>query len=147
MPTLSRRNLLVAGGAGVGLLVAWGAWPRRYAPNLPVAADETLFGGYLKIARDGRVIVAVPQVEHGQGVFTTLPQIVADEVGADWRTVAVEPAPINPHYANPLAAETLFAGGFEHVPPGLRDEHWTRDAVMPARTIVRRAAGWSAARS
>ncbi|MBW6522931.1 molybdopterin-dependent oxidoreductase [Sphingomonas sp. RHCKR47] len=130
MPTLSRRNLLVAGGAGVGLLVAWSAWPRRYAPNLPVATDETLFGGYLKIARDGRVIVAVPQVEHGQGVFTTLPQIVADELGADWRTVAVEPAPINPLYANPLAAEALFAGGFEHVPPGLRDEHWTRDAVM-----------------
>lgn len=130
MPTLSRRNVLVAGGAGVGLLVAWAAWPRRYAPNLPVATDETLFGGFLKIARDGRVIVAVPQVEHGQGVFTTLPQIVADELGADWRTVAVEPAPINPLYANPLAAETLFAGGFDHVPRGLRDEHLTRGAVM-----------------
>ncbi|WP_298810200.1 molybdopterin cofactor-binding domain-containing protein [uncultured Sphingomonas sp.] len=130
MPTLSRRNVLVAGGAGVGLLVAWAAWPRRYAPNLPVAADETLFGGFLKIARDGRVIVAVPQVEHGQGVFTTLPQIVADELGADWRTVAVEPAPINPLYANPLAAEALFAGGFDHVPRGLRDEHLTRGAVM-----------------
>ena len=130
MPTLSRRNVLVAGGAGVGLLVAWAAWPRRYAPNLPVAADETLFGGFLKIARDGRVIVAVPQVEHGQGVFTTLPQIVADELGADWRTVAVEPAPINPLYANPLAAEALFAGGFDHVPRRVRDEHLTRDAVM-----------------
>lgn len=130
MPTLSRRNLLIAGGAGSGLLVAWAVWPRRYAPNLPVAADETLFGGFLKIARDGRVIVAVPQIEHGQGVYTTLPQIVADELGADWRTVAVEPAPINPLYANPLAADALFAGGFDHVPRGLRDEHLTRDATM-----------------
>ncbi|WP_294354491.1 molybdopterin cofactor-binding domain-containing protein [uncultured Sphingomonas sp.] len=140
MPTLSRRNVLVAGGAGVGLVVAWAAWPRRYAPNLPVAADETLFGGFLKIARDGRVIVAVPQVEHGQGVYTTLPQIVADELGADWRTVGVEAAPINPLYANPLAADALFAGGFDHVPRGLRDEHLTRSALMltAGSTSVRR---------
>ena len=130
MPTITRRNVLVAGGAGAGLLVAWAAWPRRYAPNLPVAADETLFGGFLKIARDGRVIVAVPQVEHGQGVYTTLPQIVVDELGADWRTVAVEPAPINPLYANPLAADALFTGGFDHVPRPLRDERLTRNAVM-----------------
>ena len=140
MPSLTRRNVLVAGGAGVGLVVAWAAWPRRYAPNLPVAADETLFGPYLKIARDGRVIVAVPQVEHGQGVYTTLPQIVADELGADWRTVSVEAAPANPLYANPLAAETLFAGAFDHVPQALCDEHWTRDALMltVASTSVRR---------
>jgi len=140
MASLTRRNILVAGGAGIGLVVAWGVWPRRYAPNLAVAADETLFGPYLKIARDGRVIVAVPQVEHGQGVYTTLPQIVADELGADWRTVAVEAAPANPLYANPLAADALFAGAFDRVPPGMRDEHWTRDALMltAASTSVRR---------
>ncbi|WP_375270900.1 molybdopterin cofactor-binding domain-containing protein [Sphingomonas sp.] len=130
MPTPTRRTILVAGGAGIGLLVAWGAWPRRYAPNLPVAADETSFGSFLKVSRDGRVIVAVPQVEHGQGVFTTLPQVVADELGADWRTVAVEPAPINPLHANPLAADALFAGAFDHVPRSLLAEHLTRDAVM-----------------
>jgi isoquinoline 1-oxidoreductase beta subunit len=140
MASLTRRNVLVAGGAGIGLVVAWAAWPRRYAPNLAVADDETLFGPYLKIARDGRVIVAVPQVEHGQGVFTTLPQIVADELGADWRTVSVEAAPANPLYANPLAADVLFAGAFYHVPERLRDEHWTRDALMltAGSTSVRR---------
>src|SRR3546814_8318924 len=31
---LSRRTLLIGGGAGVGLLVAWAVWPRTYAPNL-----------------------------------------------------------------------------------------------------------------
>ena len=56
-------------------------------------------------ARDGRVIVAVPQAELGQGVWTSLPQILADELGADWRTVAVEPAPLSPLYANHLLAE------------------------------------------
>jgi isoquinoline 1-oxidoreductase beta subunit len=104
---ISRRTLLVGGGAGAGLLLAWGLWPRSYPPNLTAAPGETLFNSYLKIGLDGRVIVAVPQAEIGQGVFTSLPQILADELGADWRTVAVEPAPISPVYANQLLAAEL----------------------------------------
>jgi isoquinoline 1-oxidoreductase beta subunit len=51
------------------------------------------------------VTVAVPQLEMGQGVTTLLPQVVAMELGADWRQVAVEPAPISGAYVNlPLAA-------------------------------------------
>ena len=97
---IDRRTLLVGGGAGAGLLVAWWLWPRSYRPNLRPGPGETLFNAFLKIGADGRVIVAVPQAEMGQGVYTSLPQIVADELGADWRTVAVEPAPVNPLYAN-----------------------------------------------
>ena len=44
--------------------------------------------------------VAVPQVETGQGVWTALPQIVADELGAAWDSVAVEPAPLGGPYGN-----------------------------------------------
>jgi isoquinoline 1-oxidoreductase beta subunit len=102
---ISRRTLLIGGGAGVGLLLAWRLWPRSYEPNLRAAEGETLFNAYLKIGRDGRVAVAVPQTELGQGVYTSLPQILADELGADWRTVAVEPAPLSPLYANLLLAE------------------------------------------
>jgi isoquinoline 1-oxidoreductase beta subunit len=101
----TRRQLLIGGGAGVGLYVAWRFWPRSYAPNLRAREGETLFNAFLKIGRDGRVSVAVPQTELGQGVYTSLPQILADELGADWRTVAVEPAPISPLYANIMFAE------------------------------------------
>ena len=96
---ISRRTLLVGGGAGAGLLLAWRLWPRSYAPNLRAAPGEALFNAFLKIGTDGRVIVAVPQAELGQGVWTSLPQILADELGADWRAVAVEPAPLSPVYA------------------------------------------------
>ncbi|MGQ0559805.1 MAG: molybdopterin cofactor-binding domain-containing protein [Sphingosinicella sp.] len=107
---ISRRNLLIGGGAGIGLVLAWALWPRDYRPNLRAGPDETVFNAFLKIGRDGRVIVAVPQTELGQGVYTSLPQILADELGADWRTVAVEPAPVSPLYANLLLAEQAAAG-------------------------------------
>ncbi|MVZ96236.1 xanthine dehydrogenase family protein molybdopterin-binding subunit [Sphingorhabdus sp. IMCC26285] len=101
---LTRRKLLVGGGIGVGLLLAWGVWPRRYQPNLRPAQGEHLFGPWLKIAEDGKVIIGVPQSESGQGVYTALAQIVAGELGADWRSVAVQPVPPNPVFANSVLA-------------------------------------------
>ena len=101
---ISRRKLLVGGGVGVGLLLAWGVWPRRYAPNLRAAEGEHLFGPWLKIGEDGKIVVAIPQSESGQGVYTALAQIVAGELGADWRSVAVQPVPPSPIFANTLLA-------------------------------------------
>ena len=130
--TLSRRSLLIGGGAGVGLLIAWGAWPRSYAPNLVAAPGETVLNAFLKIGADGHVAVVVPQAEMGQGVYTVLPQILADELGADWRTVGVEPAPISPLYANDLIAEEAARG---HLPQAL---HGPGDWV--ARQVAIRSA-------
>lgn len=131
---ISRRTVLVGGGAGAGLLLAWSLWPRTYQPNLHVAEGEIGFNAFLKIAKDGRVIVAVPQAEIGQGVYTSLPQILADELGADWRTVAVEPAPISPLYANTLLAEELAEAGtpslFQGVGRWAARHYATREALM-----------------
>jgi isoquinoline 1-oxidoreductase subunit beta len=102
---ISRRTLLIGGGAGAGLVLAWALWPRTIAPNLRAGEGEHVFNAFLKIGNDGRVIVAVPQAELGQGSWTALPQILADELGADWRTVGVEPAPLGPIYANRLLLE------------------------------------------
>jgi len=102
---VDRRSLLIGGGAGVGLIVAFALWPRRPASDLATGPVEQAFGNFIKVARDGRVTVAVPQVETGQGIWTALPQIVADELGAAWDTIAVEPAPLTKAYANPLASE------------------------------------------
>ena len=48
--------------------------------------------------------LAVPQVETGQGIWTGLAQIAADELGAAWENMAVEPAPHGAAYANRLIA-------------------------------------------
>jgi isoquinoline 1-oxidoreductase beta subunit len=107
---LTRRKLLIGGGVGVGLVVGWAIWPRTYKGNLTAAPGESIFNAFLKIGSDGRVVVVVPQAEMGQGVYTSLPQILADELGADWRSVAVEPAPINPLYANSVFIEEMLDG-------------------------------------
>src|SRR5688500_12091696 len=97
-PAVSRRNVLIGGGAGVGLIVAFLAWPRRDGSPLRPSANEAVFGPFLRIGVDGRVTVAVPQIETGQGIWTGLAQIAADELGAAWESVAVEPAPLGAAY-------------------------------------------------
>ncbi len=105
---VSRRGILAGAAAGGGLLVAWWLMPRTYRTPLVAASGEHVFGAWLKIAADGVVTVAVPQLEMGQGITTLLPQIVAYELGADWRQIAVEPAPVSGAYANvPLAKKWI----------------------------------------
>lgn len=107
---VSRRAFLIGGAAAGGLALAWTVWPRSYAPQLNLAPGEQAIGAFLKIDRTGQIIAVVPQTEMGQGVYTVLPQILADELGADWRTVAVQPAVPGPLYANTLLAADWLEG-------------------------------------
>jgi isoquinoline 1-oxidoreductase subunit beta len=101
----SRRGVLLTAGAAGGLLAAWALTARRFDPPLQPGEGEFAFDAWLKIGRDGVVSVAVPDLEMGQGITTLIPQIVAVELGADWRQIAVEPAPVSGAYGNaPLAA-------------------------------------------
>ena len=134
---MNRRTLLIGGGAGVGLIVAFAAWPRRGGSPLRAAAGEEVFGPYLRIATDGRVTVAVPQAETGQGTWTGLAQIAADELGAAWDSVAVEPAPLAPRYANPLVGDTRLTAQSSSI---RAFEAPLREAAAMARAMLLEAA-------
>ena len=129
-----RRRLLVGGGAAAGLLLAWAVWPRSYRPNLNAAPGETIFNAFLKIAASGQVVVIVPQTEMGQGVTTLLPQILADELGADWRTIGVESAPISPLYANTLLAREWLANDWSRL--GGEAGEWAIDQYATRRALM-----------
>ena len=116
----TRRGVLIGAGVTGGLIAAWALTPRRFAPPLAAGEGEVAFDAWLKIGKDGVVSVAVPDLEMGQGITTLIPQIVAYELGADWRQVAVEPAPVSGAYGNaPLAAH--WASLWIPLAPGLAD--------------------------
>ena len=102
---VTRRQIVIGALVGGGLVLGYQLRPRTYPLPLSAGRGEIAFDAWIKLSRDGVVTVAVPQLEMGQGITTLIPQIVAVELGADWRQVAVEPAPVSAHYANlPLAA-------------------------------------------
>jgi isoquinoline 1-oxidoreductase beta subunit len=130
----SRRQLRVGAAAGGGLLLAWSVWPRRYDQMPDAAPGETAFAPFVKIDRSGQVVALCPQAELGQGVYTVFAQILADELGADWRTVAIQPAPPGPLYANSLLAREWLASDFTRalgsVADATIDEYARRQMLM-----------------
>ena len=118
---VSRRGIIAGAAVGGGLLVAWSLLPRSHDVPLAPGRGEAAFNAWVKVASDGVVTVAVPQLEMGQGVTTLLAQVVAIELGADWRQVAVEPAPASGAYAN-LALAARWAPLWRPTVAALADE-------------------------
>ena len=101
----SRRRFLFGGlGVAGALVVGWGAMPQRqrlHGTNpLPASDGEVRLNGWIKMATDGTVTVAMPQCEMGQGVYTALPVLVAEELDVPLSVVRIERAPIDKIYGN-----------------------------------------------
>jgi isoquinoline 1-oxidoreductase beta subunit len=104
---IDRRSFLkasiVAGGTlvfGISLPTRTRAEERLGLPVEPAADFQP--NAFIKIAKDGKVTVVVGQVEMGQGVLTSLPMIVADELEVDWANVSYESAPADKAFINPM---------------------------------------------
>jgi isoquinoline 1-oxidoreductase beta subunit len=104
---LSRRVVLQSGLAG-GLVLAF-AWPLRAAavnePNQPPDHPDGQFApnAFIRIDNAGKTTLVIPQAEMGQGVYTAIAMILAEELDADYAQVALEHSPAsNKLYANPM---------------------------------------------
>ena len=88
MSPLSRRDFLTVGAAaGAGLVIGF------YLPHGSSGAKNTFApNAYLKIAPDGKITIVVARSEMGQGVRTSLPMILAEELEADWKQIGIEQA-------------------------------------------------------
>ena len=111
--SVSRRSFLtVSAVAGGGMLLAL---------SIPRTADATVgasaggaeshpadvdINAYVKISPDNTVTIMSKVPEIGQGIKTSLPMIVAEELDADWSTVQIVQAPLDPKQYGPQ-----FAGG------------------------------------
>ncbi|MCP3385768.1 molybdopterin-dependent oxidoreductase [Bradyrhizobium sp. CCGUVB4N] len=100
---VSRRALLT-GGLATGFVLAFHV-PLR-AANEPVQKDATedkfAPNAFIRIDETGRTVLMMPQVEMGQGTYTSISAVLAEELDADWSKVEVQHAPPNDKlYANP----------------------------------------------
>ena len=104
-PSINRRDLLKTGAlAGAGLVVGVSV-ARRADAQQPAAPNA-----FVRVAPDGAVTVVVPQSEMGQGVLTSLPMLVAEELEVDPATVRYEQAPTDAAYINPAFAALNMQG-------------------------------------
>ena len=89
MSPISRRTFLgTSAAASAGLVIG------VYLPSRSRAEGEALFSpnAYLTIAPEGKITIVVARSEMGQGVRTSLPMILAEELEADWKQIAIEQA-------------------------------------------------------
>lgn len=120
----TRRGFIAAGLVGGGVLaVGVGIREGHRAPKLAAMMtdeNETLVNVWVKLDGDNTITAIVPHSEMGQGVFTSMAQMLADEMDADWEKVRFEQAPAHEAYANyPLGREFIL--GDAKVPGFVQD--------------------------
>ena len=97
---LSRRRFLeVTGAAAAGLTLGFHVPPMRR--GMAGGAASAVLNAWVRIAPDDTVTLVLSQSEMGQGVYTSLPMILAEELECDWDKVRIEMAPVGDAYQNP----------------------------------------------
>jgi isoquinoline 1-oxidoreductase beta subunit len=98
---LSRRGFLQAGAAAGGGLMLSLSLP--FANREAQAAEGFAPNAFVRIGTDGQIVLTMPYVEMGQGTYTSIPMLIAEELEVDLKQVRLEHAPPNEKlYANPL---------------------------------------------
>ncbi len=133
---LDRRSFVkLAAMAGGGLILGYYARPAG-AAEIGKPDEEKVDGvfipnAFIRIAPDGSVTVYSARPEIGQGIKTSLPMVVAEELGVDWKDVTVITAPVNGSFGN------QSAGGSTSTPQSYT---LMRKAGATARTMLTEAA-------
>src|SRR5215217_4091520 len=108
---LSRRSFIqlttaATGGLLISLYLDKPTAVAQQAPPPKVYPPDA----FVHVRRDGKVVITVNRLEFGQGVQTSLPMILADEMDADWSTVIAELAPAADVYKDPLFGIQMVGG-------------------------------------
>jgi isoquinoline 1-oxidoreductase beta subunit len=114
---LKRRDFIKTGAAvGGGLLISLylphlaHAGQAAAAPAMPATPATFAPNAFIRIAPDDSVTVIVGKAEMGQGVYTSLPMLIAEELEADWSKIKVESAPVDAAYNHPSFGIQMTGG-------------------------------------
>src|SRR5262249_11429404 len=140
----SRRRVLQAGAAAGGGLLLSLSLPLAGRNTLAADADSFAPNAFVRIGGDGKIILTMPYVEMGQGNYTAIPMLIAEELEVDLQQVQLEHAPPNPKlYGNPLLGGLQATGNSNAVRAAWQP---MRQAGAIARTMLVQAAAkrWNA---
>ncbi|HWA31314.1 MAG TPA: molybdopterin cofactor-binding domain-containing protein, partial [Rhizomicrobium sp.] len=120
----STRRMVLFGGLGAAgaLVVGYALWPSGRIgriDKLDAKPGEKFVTNWIKISKDDSVTVVIPHCDMGTGIYTSLPQMAAEELDADWDKVRVEAAPADVDFANGAMAEGFALNG-KQVPDFLK---------------------------
>src|ERR1041385_5899334 len=108
--TLTRRTFLKVSAAGGAFLIG-GYVPGLRESGIAEAASTFEPNVWVKIGADDAVTIMLTQLEMGQGVMTSMPMLVAEELDVDWNKIRTEWVPADPKYGNPnFGGAQLTAG-------------------------------------
>src|SRR5574341_1381828 len=101
---VSRRDFLkTATLIGGGLILGFSLPLRQtFSETATQPAAPVVPNAFIRIGTDDTVTIIVNHSEMGQGVYTSLPMLVAEELEADWSKVRIEAAPVDPAYDHTL---------------------------------------------
>ena len=110
---LDRRSFLrVSALAGGGMIVAFQLDPADVFAQGPPGGGATFqANAFVKIMPDGKVTIIGKNPEIGQGIKTTLPMIIADELDVDWKDVTVEQGDLDAKYGSQSAGGSTAIPG------------------------------------
>jgi isoquinoline 1-oxidoreductase subunit beta len=109
---LSRRGFLQVGAAAGGGLMLTFRLQRVNADAAPADADGFAPNAFIRIEADGVIVLTMPYVEMGQGTYTSIPMLIAEELEVDLNQVRLEHAPPNEKlYGNALLGGVQGTGG------------------------------------
>ena len=111
MTALSRRELLQKSLlSGAGLFVAFHVPGKARAAPQPAAKQLPAPNAFVRVAPDESVTVLLAHSEMGQGIWTGLAMMIAEELECDWSKIRVEHAPAAPVYAHPAFGMQMTGG-------------------------------------
>jgi isoquinoline 1-oxidoreductase beta subunit len=109
---VGRREFLKTGAAaGGGLLVSWYMpLPSAGAGKAAAGENQVALNAFVRIGTDESVTVIASHSEMGQGVYTSLPMLLNEELEADWSKIGVEAAPVDKVYNHPVFGMQMTGG-------------------------------------
>ena len=106
---VTRRTFIktVAAGAGLAIGFRLGDGPLAAAPP---STEPFAPNAWIRITPDNIVTIIVDKSDMGQGVLTSMPMLIAEELEADWSAIRIEQAPAGAEYVNPVTKRQATGG-------------------------------------